>query len=57
MVESACNAEDTGSIPGLGRRVKGMATHSVFLPETVQGQRSLEGYSPWGLNESDTTEQ
>ena len=26
--ESACNAEDLGSIPGSGRREKGMATHS-----------------------------
>ena len=34
---------------------KGMATHSVFLPGESHGQRSLEGYSPWGLKESDTT--
>ena len=27
---------------------KGMATHLVFLPGESQGQRSLEGYSPWG---------
>ena len=30
-----------------------MATHSSIL---VHGQRSLEGYSPWGRNKSDTTE-
>ena len=28
----------------------------VFLPGESHGQRSLEGYSPWGLEESDTTE-
>jgi len=28
----------------------------VFLPEKFHGQRSLEGYSPWGSKESDTTE-
>ena len=35
---------------------KGMATHSVFLLGEFHGQRSLAGYSPWGHNESDTTE-
>ena len=29
----------------------------VFLPGKFHGQRSLEGYSPWGRKESDTTEQ
>ena len=28
----------------------------VFLPGESHGQRSLEGYSPWGHRESDTTE-
>ena len=28
----------------------------VFLPGKFHGQRSLAGYSPWGLKESDTTE-
>ena len=28
----------------------------VFLPEESHGQRSLAGYSPWGLKESDMTE-
>ena len=27
----------------------------VFLPVESQGQRSLVGYSLWGLKESDTT--
>ena len=34
---------------------KEMATHSVFLPEESHGQRSLAGYSPWGLKELDMT--
>ena len=28
----------------------------VFLPVEFHGQRSLEGYSPWGHKKSDTTE-
>ena len=28
----------------------------VILPGKSHGQRSLEGYSPWGHRESDTTE-
>ena len=28
--------------------VRGMATHSIFLPGKSHGQRSLVGYSPWG---------
>ena len=31
-------------------------TTPVFLPGKSHGQRSLAGYSPWGLKESDTTE-
>ena len=33
-----------------------MATHSSTLPGESHGQRSLEGYSPWGHRESDRTE-
>ena len=29
----------------------------VFLPGESHGQRSLEGYSPWGHKELDMTEQ
>ena len=29
----------------------------IFLPGESHGQRSLEGYSPWGCKESDVTEQ
>ena len=34
----------------------GMATHSSILPGESHGQRILEGYSPWGHKELDTTE-
>ena len=33
-----------------------MATHSSILLGESHGQRNLEGYSPWGHKESDTTE-
>ena len=29
----------------------------VFLPRESHGQRSLEGYNPWGCKELDMTEQ
>ena len=35
---------------------KEMATHSSVLAWEIPWTRSLEGYSPWGLKESDTTE-
>ena len=35
---------------------KEMSIHSSILPRKSHGQRSLEGYSPWGCKESDTTE-
>ena len=47
---------DVGLIPGKIRwRWKRQPT-PVFLPGKSQGQRSLAGYSPWGRQESDTTE-
>ena len=52
--ESACNAGDLASIPGLGRSPgegKGYALQ-LFWPEEFHGQ-----YSPWGCKESDMTEQ
>ena len=37
---------------------KEMATHSSIIAwKKSHGQRSIVGYSPWGLKESDTTEQ
>ena len=34
-----------------------MATHSSILPWEIPWHKSLVGYSLWGCNESDTTEQ
>ena len=44
--ESACNVEDLGSIPGLGRspRKRNSNPTPVFLPGESHGQRSLAGY-------------
>ena len=35
---------------------KAMATHSSILAQKIHGQKSLVGCSPWGREESDTTE-
>ena len=48
--ESAGNAGDPGSVPGLGRRDR--LPTPVFWPGEFDGL-----YSPWGCKESDTTEQ
>ena len=54
--ESACNAGDLGSIPGLGRSPgEGTGYTPVFLPGEFHGQRSLVGCSPQGCKESDMT--
>ena len=56
--ESVCNAEDSGSIPELGRspwEVNDYPLQNSFLGN--HGQRSLVGYSPWGHKELDMTEQ
>ena len=57
--ESAYNAGDLGSISGLGRSpAEGNGNpFQVFFPGKSHGQRSLAGYSSWGLKESDMTEQ
>ena len=57
--ESACNAGDLGSIPGLGRSLGGGQGNPLQCSclEIPHGQRRLAGYSPWGCKESDTTEQ
>ena len=56
--ESACNAGDLHSIPGLG--ISPGEEHGNPLQysclENPHGQRSLAGCSPWGHKESDTTE-
>ena len=50
---------DAGLIPGSGRSPGGVNGNPLqhFLPEKSHGQRSLAGYSPKDLKESDTTEQ
>ena len=57
--EPACQCRrhrDVGLIPGkIPWRRKWQPT-PVFLPGESHGQRSLEGCSPWGRKESDTTE-
>ena len=56
---SAGDTRDVGLIPGLGRFAgrRKWQPPPVFLPGEFQGQRSMVGYSPWGLKESNTTEQ
>ena len=49
--ESACNAGDLGSIPGLGRSPGEGKGYPVFWPGEFHGL-----YSPWGCKEPDTTE-
>ena len=55
---SSCNAGDLASIPGLGGSPgggHGNPLHCSCL-KNPDGQRSLEGCTPWGCKESDTTE-
>ena len=53
-----CNAGDGGSIPGLGKIPGGGHGNPLQYSclENPHGQRSLEGYSPWGYKELDMTE-
>ena len=57
--ESVCNVGDLGLIPRLGRSPGGGHSNPLQYSclENSHGQRSLEGCSPWGRKESDTTEQ
>ena len=57
--ESACNAEDLSLIPGLGKSPGGGHGNPLQYSclENSHGQRSLAGYSPWGCQVLDTTEQ
>ena len=56
--ESACNAGDLGSIPGLGRSPGGGHGNQLHYScqENPHGQRSLAGYSSWRHKESDMPE-
>ena len=56
---NAGDARHVGLIPGSGRSPgegNGNALQYSCL-EKCRGQRSLVGYSPWGLQESDMAEQ
>ena len=55
--ESTCQCRRRGFLPWVRKspwRRKWQPT-PVFLPVESHGQSSLEGYSPWGLKELDTT--
>ena len=56
--ESACYAGHLGPIPGLGRSPGGGHGNPIQDSglENPHGQTRLAGYSPWGHQESDTTE-
>ena len=55
--ESACNERYLGLIPGLGRSPGGGHGNSLqYYCRQSHGQRSLAGYSPWDLKESDKTQ-
>ena len=56
--ESTCNLEELGSIPGLVQFSRGGYGNPLQYSclEIPHGQRSLTGYSPWGLKELDITE-
>ena len=59
MLVNAGATRDMGSIPGLGRSPGGENGNPLQYSclGKPHGQRSLVGYSQWGLKESDTTEQ
>ena len=52
--ESACNAGDLGSVPGLVTFPGAEQQYSCL--ENPHGQRCLEGYSRWGGKELHMTE-
>ena len=55
---NAGDVRDTGSIPGPWEDPleKEWQPTPVFWPGESHGQRTLAGYSPWGLKESDMTD-
>ena len=56
--ESICNEGDLGSIPGLGRSPGGGHYNLLQFSclENPHGQRSFEGYRPWGHKQSNMSE-
>ena len=57
--ESACNVEDLGLIPGLGKSPGGGHGNPLQYSclKNPHEQKSLASYSPGGRRESDMTEQ
>ena len=50
------NAEDTGSVPGLGRSPgEGNITHYTVLAWEIPWTEALVGCSPWVAKEESTT--
>ena len=57
--ESACGMGDPGSIPEIGTSPEegnGYPLQYSCLENSMDGQRRLVSYSPWGHEELDTTE-
>ena len=55
--EYACNAGDSGAIPGLGRSPGEMAAHSGILAWEIPWMEEPPGWrNPWGCKELDMTE-
>ena len=54
LLSNAGDASDSGLTQGQAESL-GMPTHSNILAWEIHGQRSLEGYSPWGCKELDTS--
>ena len=55
--ESTCNAEDPGSIPGLGSPGEGNGNPLQYCCLEKPMNRAWWAESPWGRKVSDTTEQ
>ena len=53
------DVRDEGLIPGSGKIPwrRAWQPTPIFLPGESHGQRSVAGYSPWDLKESNRTEQ
>ena len=58
MAQTVKNLPAMQEIPGLGRSPAEEKSYPLqySLPKEFHGQRSLEGYSPWGRQELDETE-
>ena len=54
MPTNAGDAGDGSSVPGLGKSPRGSNGNPLQYSKP-HGQRSLDGYSPWGSKELDIT--